>query len=99
MKDKSKCTPEAFLRWEEVRDKSIEPNHNIILLSSQKNGLELPDDLKKFYEMSDGIEIRWAAKMGNNSKHIFNLNTDIVIIFIDFVMLKVYYQYILVKCI
>ncbi|CAF1084415.1 unnamed protein product [Rotaria sp. Silwood1] len=31
----------------------------------EKNECELPDDLKKFYTMSDGLEIRWSIKTGN----------------------------------
>ncbi|CAF4313135.1 unnamed protein product [Rotaria sp. Silwood2] len=47
VKDKSTCSLDAFLRWEE------------------KNECELPDDLKKFYTMSDGLEVRWSIKTGN----------------------------------
>jgi tubulin polyglutamylase complex subunit 2 len=33
----------------------------------EKNECELPEDLKKFYTMSDGLEIRWSCKTGTNN--------------------------------
>lgn len=33
----------------------------------EKNACELPEDLKKFYTMSDGLEIRWSCKTGANN--------------------------------
>lgn len=48
-KDKSKCSADVLIRWEE------------------KNACELPEDLKKFYTMSDGLEIRWSCKTGTNN--------------------------------
>jgi len=33
----------------------------------EKNLCQLPDDLKKFYTMSDGLEIRWSSKAGNTN--------------------------------
>ncbi|CAF3328913.1 unnamed protein product [Rotaria socialis] len=49
VKDKSTCSADALLQWED------------------KNECELPDDLKKFYAMSDGLDIRWSVKTGNNN--------------------------------
>jgi len=49
LKDRSSCSSDAFIRWEE------------------KNSCELPEDLKKFYAMSDGLEIRWSVKLGTKN--------------------------------
>ncbi|CAF0809338.1 unnamed protein product [Rotaria sordida] len=49
-----------------VKDKGT-CSSDAFLRWEEKNECELPDDLKKFYTMSDGLEIRWSIKTGNNT--------------------------------
>lgn len=72
-KDKPKCSIDALICWQEVEKKYLQINHSLFVyfFFDQKNTCELPEDLQKFYTMSDGLEIRWSCKTGNNSRHSF----------------------------
>ena len=79
VRDKGKCSSDAFINWEEVRLTLIlvetREKVNVLDLFQQRNGCELPEDLKMFYLMSDGLEIRWSINPGSKSKLISIVST------------------------
>lgn len=62
---------------------SVQWKTKILFLRRKTNSVELPDDLKKFYLMSDGLEIRWSVITSTKSKDFFrtSIKRSLLIVF------------------